>query len=136
MPKTLRLNESGGFTFRNGEFESIGTPNVTDKEEIAQAVGILLRTQTGTDLWNPDYGLNYDQMTGAQFGEVRMSVEDIVYAYIRQALTQEPRVDVNSMELSFEPVENNNLNMDLKLRAVTGEDVRLNETIGEDTYVK
>ncbi len=74
-----------------------------DEDQVAQAIGLILRTVPGERLMRPDFGAGTDRLAFEPVGAVSAA---LLQHQIRQALVQlEPRIDLLRVAVDADPAQ-------------------------------
>lgn len=90
----------------------IGT--VAHEEDIAQAIKIILFTNRGERVMRPEFGAGLNSFI---FEPVNQTTIQLVRTRVEESLIDwEPRIDVEEVRVTTDPVERNRLNIEVKYR--------------------
>jgi uncharacterized protein len=79
------------------------------EEDIRQAIYLILRTALGERVMRPDFGAGLETLV---FQPVNTTTISLVQYRVQQALiTWEPRINVNDIQVTTDPVTRNTLNI-------------------------
>ena len=87
---------------------------VAYEEDIEQAIKIILFTNRGERVMRPDFGAGLNEFI---FEPVNQTTMQLVKTRVEEALIDwEPRIDVEVVSVTSDPVERNRLNIDVLYR--------------------
>jgi len=84
---------------------------VAYEEDIRQAILLILQTKLGERVMRPDFGAGLEALV---FEPVNTTTMALVQQRVQEGLiTWEPRINVNSVEVTTDPVARNTLNISI-----------------------
>jgi len=84
---------------------------VAYEEDIRQAILLILQTKLGERVMRPDFGAGLEALV---FEPVNTTTMALVQQRVQEGLiTWEPRINVNSVEVTTDPVAHNTLNISI-----------------------
>jgi|Deesub1362B_J571_1020462.scaffolds.fasta_scaffold21281_2 phage baseplate assembly protein W len=117
--KTFKLDSSGDVIY--SELNRVEL--ISGAEKVAQDIWVILHTIKGSDIFNPELGVDYFKIVESGYNRKIIEYE------IRRALRNYPYLrSIDSIEVS-EPDSNRRVTISIRLTIVSGESVSVEVTI-------